>query len=329
MTDPVAASQPHHQQALDALTGLRAVKAHATGNDFVMFVDPDGQRPLNPEQVSALCDRHLGIGGDGAIRAVPADQDADGRELLSRWESEIADSPAHEPGERIWFMDYHNGDGSIAEMCGNGVRAFAHLLVTQGWVELEQGEELLILTRAGVRTMRKVPEGYAVGMGVWSFIDPELARTEASDALVMAAGLEDPRPGLSISLGNPHTVVALPDDRVLEQLDLTQAPTVDPAPGNGTNVEFVVPSEPLVDQGIGAVRMRVHERGVGETMSCGTGACAAAAAVRVWAAGDGVDTWDVGVPGGVVRVSFLARPDGAENVELSGPAEIVAHLTLA
>ncbi|WP_261623170.1 diaminopimelate epimerase [Nesterenkonia marinintestina] len=322
----------HHLAALDELTGLEVVKAHATGNDFVMLVDPAGDHDLRPDHVAALCDRRLGIGGDGLIRAVPAAHDPDGRRLLEQHREEISAAQEGTPqteAPTVWFMDYRNGDGSEAEMCGNGVRAFAHLLVSDSLVELDQGQELVILTRAGVRTMRRVPEGYSVGMGIWSFIDPELARAEASDALVMSAGLADPRPALSISMGNPHTVVALPDDDALEQLDLTTAPGVEPVPRRGTNVEFVVPAEPLVDRGVGAVRMRVHERGVGETMSCGTGACAAAAAVRVWASGDGVDTWDVSVLGGVVRVRFSSRDDGAEDVELSGPAEIVARMTLS
>lgn len=315
---------PQHLSALDALAGTPVTKAHATGNDFVMLADADGRYIVDADQVAALCDRHLGIGGDGLIRAVPAHRshDAAAEELLSTAGLSSTDEAP------LWFMDYRNGDGSIAEMCGNGVRAFAHFLLAEELIALEEGQELTILTRAGLRTVRKVAEGYAIGMGIWSFIDPELAQNNASDALVMARGLEDPRPALSISMGNPHTVVALPEAETLEALDLTEKPTVDPVPPHGTNVEFVVPGEPLVEDGVGHVRMRVHERGVGETMSCGTGACAAAAAVRVWAAQDGVDTWAVQVPGGDVMVRFIPRQDGAEDVELSGPAELVMSGTL-
>lgn len=309
----------HHLAALDTLAGTPVTKAHATGNDFVMLSDPAGELNVDADQVVALCDRHLGIGGDGLIRAVPAhrSQDASAEEILSSAGMASTDEAP------LWFMDYRNADGSIAEMCGNGVRAFAHFLSAEELIALDEDQELTILTRAGLRTLRKVPEGYAIGMGIWSFIDPELAQSNASDALVMARGLDDPRPALSISMGNPHTVVALPDSETLQELDLTEKPTVDPVPPHGTNVEFVVPGEPLVEDGVGHVRMRVHERGVGETMSCGTGACAAAAAVRVWAAQDGVDTWSVQVPGGEVVVRFIPRHDGAEDVELSGPAELV------
>ncbi|WP_147105206.1 diaminopimelate epimerase [Nesterenkonia populi] len=296
---------------------MQFTKAHATGNDFVLLADPAGQMDLDAGFIAASCDRHLGVGADGLIRAVPSHWMAKGRRLLAEHELVSTDEAP------VWFMDYYNGDGSVAEMCGNGVRAFVHFLAAEGLAELAEGEELPIMTRAGLRAVRRVPEGYAVGMGVWSFIDPQMAAEQASDSLVKASSQHEPRPALSISMGNPHTVVALPDEASLEQLNLTEAPTVEPLPPHGTNVEFVVPGSPLVQHGVGQVRMRVHERGSGETLSCGTGACAAAAATRVWVADDAVDTWKVAVPGGEVTVSFAAREDGAEEVTLAGPATIV------
>ncbi len=282
-----------------------------------MISDPEAEIELSGKEVTTLCDRHLGIGADGLIRAVPAHKFKHGLAALTEANLTSTDEIP------LWFMDYRNGDGSEAEMCGNGVRAFAHYLESEKHIELGEGDSLPVLTRAGLRTVRKVRGGYAVGMGVWSFIDPEMASETASDSLVRASGLTDPRPALSISMGNPHTVVALPDVATLQKLDLHYAPTVDPTPSHGTNVEFVVPADPLVEHNQGRVRMRVHERGVGETLSCGTGTCAAAAAVRVWAGADAVDTWTVTVPGGDVTVRFIARPDGAEDVELAGPAVLV------
>lgn len=298
---------------------MRFTKSHATGNDFVLISDPSGTTDLSEATVAALCDRHRGIGADGVIRAVPAHRIAEGAHLLAEASLTSTDEAP------IWFMDYRNSDGSIAEMCGNGVRAYAHYLEQESLASFPDDPQatLPILTRGGLKTVRRCAEGYGVGMGVWSFIDPQLAAERSSDSLVSAAGLDDPRPGLSISMGNPHTVVALPEPTALTALDLHQIPTVEPAPPHGTNVEFVVPADPLVTDGVGLITMRVHERGVGETLSCGTGACAAAAAVRVWAAGDGVDTWRVAVPGGEVTVRFSPRADGAEEVELAGPAVLV------
>lgn len=310
MTSPHLA--PEHQSAAQQqLSGLRFTKGHGTGNDFVLVEDQRGDIELAPDHVRVLTDRHLGIGGDGLIRVVRSQELLEGRDLLET-------TPDAE-----WFMDYRNGDGSIAEMCGNGVRVFVHYLAERGLVQLAEDGAVTIGTRAGARTVRRTAHGYAIDMGPWSYIDEELALERAADSLVLAAGLQDPRPALSISMGNPHTVVALAEDMELDGLDLHQVPNVDPAPPHGTNVEFVVPAEPLVQDGVGRLRMRVHERGVGETQSCGTGACAAAAAVRAWAGDAGSDQWIVDVPGGAVGVEFVPGPDGAEHVVLSGPAELV------
>ena len=305
------------EPSLRTLGGLRFSKGHGTGNDFVLIADPDGLNTIDAPQVAALCDRHRGIGGDGLIRAVPSRFLPEGRELLDA-------VPAAE-----WFMDYRNGDGSLSEMCGNGVRVFVHFLRAEGLVDLPDGGALTIGTRAGAKTVVRTGDDYAVDMGPWSFIFPGEATARAMDSLVSAEGLEVPRPALSISMGNPHTVVALAELSELEATRLFTAPHVDPAPANGTNVEFVVPSEPLVHHGVGTVTMRVHERGVGETQSCGTGACAAAVAIRHWAGAGAPDSWHVKVPGGVVGVKFFSAAGGHEHVELSGPAVIVASGTLS
>lgn len=300
-----------------SLSGLAFSKGHGTGNDFVLIADPAGTWPVGPEQVAELCDRHRGIGGDGFIRAVPSRFLPEGRDLL-----------AHHP-DAEWFMDYRNGDGSLSEMCGNGVRVFVHFLIAQGLVHLDEGGSLTIGTRGGVKVIVRSGSGYAVDMGPWEFIFPEDASARAMDSLVSARGLEVARPALSVSMGNPHTVVALAELSELEATQLFTAPHVDPTPPNGTNVEFVVPSEPLVHDGVGNITMRVHERGVGETQSCGTGACAAAVAIRHWAGEGAPNAWNVTVPGGVVGVKFFPGPDGREHVELSGPAVIVASGTLS
>jgi diaminopimelate epimerase len=317
MSLPIARDPDRLRTALTQLSGLAYTKGHGTGNDFVLVADPDGETELAPDHVEALCDRHFGIGGDGLIRVVESTHLLEGRELLARHP------------EARWFMDYRNGDGSVAEMCGNGVRVFAHYLVTRGLVDLAVGESVTIGTRAGIRTVTRLEDGYAIDMGPWTYIDPELARERASDSLVLAAGLVDPRPALSISMGNPHTVVALSDADDLAALDLTKQPNVEPVPPNGTNVEFVVAADPLFLDGVGRLDLRVHERGVGETLSCGTGACAAAAAVRVWAGDEDALAWQVGVPGGTVGVAFVPQADGSEHVILSGPAELVVDGTVA
>ena len=300
------------------LAGLTLTKGHGTGNDFIFLTDENAEIALTPELVARVCDRHFGIGADGFIRAA--------RSTASRASQKLLE----EHPDAVWFMDYRNGDGSIAEMCGNGVRAFVEYLRAEGLIELEVGETVKIGPRAGVKTVARTEEGYAIDMGPWSFIHGEAAREGGEDCLVSARGLKTPRAGLSISMGNPHTVVMLGSDGKLDGLDLHSLPQVNPAPVNGTNVEFVVPVDLDVESGahVGAIRMRVHERGVGETLSCGTGACAAAAATRFWGGEEAPDEWLVHVPGGTLAVTFVLGPDDLEHVVLAGPAQMVATVVL-
>ena len=287
-------------------------KGHGTGNDFVIVPDPDGALELTDDQVAVLCDRRFGIGGDGILRVVRATAIAEGAEAAAAGAE--------------WFMDYRNADGSKAEMCGNGVRVFVRYLVDVGWAEVD-GSPLPVGTRAGVKTVTRSDgtlgeRGYEVDLGPW--------RVEDSDVLVRTRGGGAPRPGVGIDVGNPHVVVALPDESELEGLDLAAQPLLQPEPPHGANVEFVVPSDPLVREGVGSIRMRVFERGVGETLSCGTGVAAAALAVRHWAGPAAPDRWIVDVPGGTLGVRM---PDvgGERHVLLSGPATLVysGEVTLA
>jgi len=283
-------------------TTLHFTKGQGTGNDFVLFTDPEAEFPLDPDLVRALADRRFGIGGDGVIRAARSGA------LLDRTAVAAAEQGVE------WFMDYHNADGSVAEMCGNGLRVFVRYLLERGLVVLDEGETLSVGTRAGVRTVARVRGGFEVDLGAWHL--------EPGEPEVRARELHAARPGLALSVGNPHVVVALAGEDELAALDLTAPPVVEPAPAGGTNVEFVVPADPLVVDGTGVLRMRVHERGSGETLSCGTGAAAAALAVRHWAGAGAPDAWTVAVPGGVLGVRVVAAADG-EHVLLSGPAELV------
>jgi diaminopimelate epimerase len=211
-------------------------------------------------------------------------------------------------------MDYHNADGSVAEMCGNGIRVFTRFLVDNGLAELEPGQTLSIGTRSGVRDVQRSTNGFQADLGRW--------RLDGGEPLVRAKELPVARPGLGINVGNPHVVVALASDDELEAADLTFIPIIEPEPADGANVEFVVAADPLVRDGVGHIRMRVHERGSGETLSCGTGAVAAALATRYWAGAGAPSQWRVDVPGGTVGVRMFAAEDG-EHVSLSGPAELV------
>ena len=282
------------------MTSIAFTKGHGTGNDFVLVLDADGELALSSKQIAKICDRRFGIGADGFIRVVKSAKLPEGKEIL-----------AIEPAA-VWFMDYYNADGNAAEMCGNGVRIFARYLLDRGLAKIEGGSTLAVGTRAGVKDLTQSSNGFAVDLGRWKL---------TTEFTVEAKGIEVARPGQGIEIGNPHVVVALSSDAELRELKLFEAPVVEPKPENGANVEFVVPSEPMIQNGVGYFSFRVHERGVGETLSCGTGIAAAALATRYWAGASAPNQWQVQALGGLVAVRMFATEDG-EHVSISGPAEL-------
>ena len=284
---------------MNPVTTIRFAKGHGTLNDFVLVEDEHGRLDLNARDVGFLADRRAGIGGDGVIRVVPT----------AYAPPEVQQAC---PGAQ-WFMDYRNADGSLAEMCGNGTRVFAHYLRLRGLVTADEYD---IATRAGVKRISVLPDdGYRTDLGPWRLAREPEAQERGMDSVVQVVGAPDPLPALSLDLGNPHTVVALPPTVDLGSLDLSVPPRVDPHPEQGTNVEFVRAIEPA------HIAMRVHERGAGETQSCGTGAAAAALATWWWAGMPADQTvWAVDVPGGRLGVHVLG-----EHVALSGPAVLVAE----
>jgi diaminopimelate epimerase len=277
----------------------RFLLGHGTENDFVVLPDPDGsvwpEDRLTPALVRRLCDRRAGLGGDGVLRLVP-----------SRYVPNAADVLGADLDRCEWFMDHRNADGSHAEMCGNGIRLFLHALVAEGLLDRDAcAAGVLVGTRGGPRRVGATPDGrYWVDMG------PARPFGEGKTALAGQVF-----PGLAVSMGNPH--LAAVTDVPVDTLDLTTAPDVDAALfPDGVNVELVNPLPP--EDGERHVRMRVFERGVGETRSCGTGACAAAYAALV-AGGASTGTVRVGVPGG--RLSVEVRTD---TTVLTGPAVLIA-----
>ncbi len=259
-------------------------KGHGTLNDFVIVEDRSNLEPLSDDDVRFLCDRRAGVGADGLLRVTRAKN-------IPGW-----------TGPDLWFMDYRNADGSIAEMCGNGLRVFGRYLYDQGLLAREPAE---VGTRAGVRWIEPRAEG---GLSV------TIGAVTISDEQVSISTVDGTWPAVKVDVGNPHAVVLLPPATDLSALDLRHAPRWSPADAypRGVNVEFVVPT------GSDEVAMRVFERGSGETMSCGTGTVAAAAAyAHSTGRGDGI--FSVTVPGGRVDVE-LALGEAV----LSGPAVIVA-----
>ena len=268
------------------MEGIQFAKGHGTGNDFVILPDLENTLDISDQCVRALCDPRFGIGGDGILRiGTPTGPDSDAQ----------------------FFMDYRNADGSLAQMCGNGIRVFARYLVLTG---LADPGPIMIETRAGIISV-ECPElgDVRVDMGQAT---PPLAR-----AIPVVEVGERNWPAVGVLVPNPHAVVFV--ESLEDAGDLRTPPKVPTAIfPEGANIEFVVQ---LNDRHIS---MRVHERGVGETLSCGTGACAAAWAYRRRADAILLGEIQVDVPGGTLIVD--ESDQGA--ITLKGPAEIVARGTI-
>jgi diaminopimelate epimerase len=253
---------------------------HGTHNDFVLVFDSEDKLTFSPDQVKAICDRSTGVGADGFIRITKENNQ--------------------------WFMDYRNADGSIAEMCGNGIRVMARYLQERNH---QPSGIYAINTRAG-RKFLAVPDtgDISVNMGQVSQVPGEITATDNGNTYH----------GLNIDMGNPHAVVFVDD--LTKIGDLKSAPVVTPADAypEGVNVEFV--------QFTGEIQlnMRVFERGVGETQSCGTGTCAVALAATIKSKKSLPIKWIINPPGGQLIVEI----DGHSNATLIGPAVIVKDVEL-
>lgn len=260
-------------------------KGHGTKNDFIILDDSYGMHEMQPEFIQVLTDRHSGVGADGVIRVVRAGS-------VREWEGD----------PHLWFMDYHNADGSIAEMCGNGLRVFARHLINE---QLVASGSFDVATRAGIKH---------VEISRFGMISTDIGAATVADDDVAVEVAERSWAATKVDVGNPHAVAFLDDDTDLASLDLHVAPTWAPLDAfpEGVNIEFIRIEAP------GKLSMRVFERGVGETMSCGTGVVASAAAYRSRSGFDG--PIDVTVPGGELSVAF----DG-DQATLTGPAVIVGR----
>jgi diaminopimelate epimerase len=262
-------------------------KGHGTQNDFVILLDRESMLDVGPAEVRFICDRRAGLGADGLLRAVLAKH-------IAGWQGDGA----------LWFMDYRNADGSIAEMCGNGLRVFVRFLIDQ---DLASGPVVQVATRSGIREATALSDGrIRVSMGPVSIGDRAVVVSIAGGAEFKA---------VTADVGNPHAV-SFSDS--LDELPLYASPHWEPFEEfpHGVNLEFVHQLGPR------HIAMRVYERGVGETRSCGTGTVAAAAATRVHDQ-DRTPlpvTYQVDTSGGAAEVELTSG-----GAYLTGPAVMVAH----
>jgi diaminopimelate epimerase len=291
----------------------QVTKAHATGNDFVVYLDGDGVYEPTPEETRFLCDRHFGIGADGLLRLTRP-------EFVSDLTDERIATLSADGAE--WFMDYRNADGSIAEMCGNGTRAIT--LFAQRCGVADAVKPFFLGTRAGVKVITPLgdmkPYGanvFEVKMGAWA-----IGESDAYEVTI--AGTDGAARGTFVDMGNPHVVAVIEDAfsslPVIGDLDVATKPQVRPAIASDQNVEFVRIDDIDHNTGIGEATMRVNERGCGETLSCGTGLCATGIVLR---SKTGISHWDITVRGGTLRVDVTDK-----DVRLTGSATLVADIDL-
>ena len=290
-------------------------KAHATGNDFVVYLDEDGTHEPTADEVRFLCDRHFGIGGDGLIRLAHPQAVSDVNER------QIADCAA---GDADWFMDYRNADGSLAEMCGNGTRAITLFAQRQGIADQPGGKPFHLGTRAGVKVLTSLGDVPGLGKDVFQVEMGAWKRGDVDGYEVTIPGTSGSARGTFVDMGNPHVVAVLEDAFAslpnVEDLDLVTKPVVAPEIPSDQNVEFVRIDEQSEGDDAGEATMRVNERGCDETLSCGTGLCATAITLR---AKTGIDHWTITVRGGTLRVDVTD-----EDVKLTGSATIVGKIEL-
>ena len=277
-------------------------KGHGTQNDFVLLPDLAAQLELVPSAVSALCDRRRGLGADGVLRVTTATAALDARVLTRLPDGVDGDD---------WYMDYRNADGSVAEMCGNGVRVFAHYLKAAG---LETRDAFVVGSLAGPRPVvvhraDDLSADVTVDMGKVNLLGTGSA-TVGGRVLT----------GLAVDIGNPHLACVDPalTERALADLDVGAPVEFDCEQfPSGVNVEI------LTAPADGAVSMRVHERGVGETRSCGTGTVAAAVAALAHL-GASSGSMRIRVPGGDIAVEISDTTS-----HLRGPSVLVARGDIA
>jgi diaminopimelate epimerase len=268
------------------MRSIAFAKGHATMNDFILIKDRLGTLALSDDDIRWLCDRRAGLGADGVLRAVKA-------EYMPEWHGDPS----------LWFMDYRNADGSIAQMCGNGLRLFVRYLMDE---DLMPRDQVTVATRAGKRTVRELFDGR---------LRATMGRVEVADRTTWVRLGGQEFEAAAVDVGNPHAVVRMSGITPLRGLDLSARLELDRARfPEGANVEF------YVEEGPGRIRLRVLERGVGETFSCGTGVVAASAVLVRQNTSSSEGDCEVTVRGGHLQVRIAA-----DETYLTGPAVVVAR----
>lgn len=285
------------------MTHVQFSKAQASGNDYLVIVDPENEQAFTADQLCLLQDRHFGVGATGVIRAVKTSRVAAAMGMLD-------DEP-----DAQWYFDAYDNNAQRLPMCGDAIRIMVHVLIEQGFISPERRDTIPVATPAGIRDVLVGAGSMAVDLGRWRLGD---------EFLVNGAGLHISRPGLAIRINEPHVVVALSDDSKLDGLELSRPAEIAPVPDEATSFEFVVPEDPFITDGVARIRMRTQSAFGVEQAANGNAAAAAALAFRHWGGSDMPHSWSVHTGTQKFSVRMYATEEG-EHVSLNGPVQTVFH----
>lgn len=273
-----------HPKLRETLAGSRFVKVTGPMGDWIVFHDATATLALTQEQITTLCNRRTGIGGTGVVVVSEPQESSDHagpRHQIAAWGS----------------------DGATLQDLSEAARVATSVMAARGVIDAEETSHHVFAAGSELLTTVYTPAFIGVDIGQWSYTAPETAKAAGSDALVMTAGLVDPRPGLSIHTQHDHVTIAVETIDELEAIDLSQKPSIEPPVEQQTSVGFVVPLDPLIDRGMGQLKLR-HYSEADNTHDLASASAAAAVAFQNWSGLHQLSLWNVNTAQGEIVVQL-------------------------
>ena len=282
MTAPQSTSQAHYDDIRQALIDIQFVKITGPTGDWIVLSEPTKPLAFTPEHIAWLCNRSSGVGAIGVVLITAASR------------------PTQYP---VFDLEAWKADGTPVTDLTEAARAATYTLAALHRTPDSETSHHVFNSATGIITTVYTPTYVGVDIGQWSYAAPDTATAAGSDTLVMAAGLTDPRPGLSIRTQSLHITIAVESFDELESIDLTQSPSVEPPVTEPTGVNFVVPQDPLMIEGMGQLALRHHPADPG-TLELGSAAAAATIAFQLWAGLTQPHIWNVSTLHGDIVVQL-------------------------
>lgn len=268
----------------ETLAGSRFVKVTGPAGDWIVFDDATMSATLTQDQIIALCDRRNGVGATGVVAMTTVEKTAE------------------HPTMR-YHLEAWRADGSRVDDMTEPARAATSVMAALGIINTQDTTHHVFRTETELVTTVYTPAYIGVDIGQWAYAFADTATAVGSDALVMTAGLTDPRPGLSIRIHHNHITIAIESYEELEAIDLTQQPSIEPAVEEPTSVSFVTPQDPLIDSGMGQLTMR-HSGEANHHHDLAAATAAAAVSFQQWSGLQQLNLWNVTTPLGQMVVQL-------------------------